>query len=174
MAPLSFQDVTGRMKMKKLLMVTAAVCSIQASAFADETLKFRSVYYVTSVQSQDVGDIDGHTMSLVRASGLASLPDGAVATDNFTTTTDYVKGSGPFLLHGIITFSDGSALYYETNGSVMVDGAKTNNKGTIRIIGGKGQFQGAKGDGSLTGQRLQAQIGAGAEIYSDVVLNIKK
>jgi hypothetical protein len=96
--------------MKKLLMVTAALCAIPASAFADEALKVRSVYHVTSVQSQDVGDIDAHTMSLVRASGLASFSDGAVATDNFTTTTDYVKGSGPFLLHGIITFSDGSAL----------------------------------------------------------------
>jgi hypothetical protein len=149
------------MKMKKLLMVTAALCAIPAGAFADEAIKFRAVYHVTSVQSQDVGDIDAHTMSLVRASGLASFPDGALATDNFTTTTDYVKGSGPFLLHGIITFSDGSALYYQTNGSVTVDGAKTNNKGTITIVGGKGRFQGAKGDGSFTGQRLQAQIGAG-------------
>jgi hypothetical protein len=162
------------MKMKKLLMVAAALCAIPAAAFADETLKFRSVYHVTSVQSQDVGDIDGHTMSLARASGLASLPDGSVATDNFTATTDYVKGTGPFFLHGIITFSDGSALFYQSNGSVTVEGAKTDNKGTITILGGRGRFQGAKGDGSFAGQRLQAQLAGGAEIYSDFVINIKK
>jgi hypothetical protein len=160
--------------MKKLLLVTAAVLAIAPGAFADETLKFRSIYHVISAQSQDVGDIDGHTMSLARVSGLASFPDGRVATDNFTVTTDYIKGSGPFHLHGIITFSDGSALFYQANGTVMVDGARTNNKGTITILGGKGRFEGAKGDGTTTGQRLQTQLGAGAEIYGDAVINIKK
>jgi hypothetical protein len=160
------------MKMKKLLLITAALCS--TTAFADETLKYRSIYHVTSAQSQDVGDIDGHAMTLARASGLATFPDGSVATDNFTVTTDYIKGSGPFHLHGIITFSDGSALFYQANGTVMVDGARTNNKGTITILGGKGRFEGAKGDGTTTGQRLQTQLGAGAEIYGDAVINIKK
>jgi hypothetical protein len=160
-------DYVWEMKMKKLLLITAALCAIPASAFADETLKFRSVYHVTFVQSQDVGDIDGHTMSVARASGLASLPDGSVATDNFTATTDYVKGLGPFLRHGIITFSDGSALFYQSNGSVTVDGAKTDNKGTITILGGKGRFQGAKGDGSFAGQRLQAQLASLDHVFGD-------
>jgi hypothetical protein len=32
----------------------------------------------------------------------------------------------------------------------------------------------AKGDGTMTGARMQPQAGVGAEIYNDVVLNIKK
>jgi hypothetical protein len=52
-----------------LLFPTAAQSVIVTGAFADETLKFRSVYHVTAAQAQDIGDIDGHMMS----SG--SLPD---------------------------------------------------------------------------------------------------
>ncbi len=52
--------------MKVFLLVTAGLC-IPASGFADEALKFRAITHLTSVQSQDVGDVDGHAMSLVRA-----------------------------------------------------------------------------------------------------------
>ena len=36
-----------------------------------ETLNFRLVTHVTSVQSLDIGDVDGHAASLARFSGLA-------------------------------------------------------------------------------------------------------
>ena len=39
--------------------------------------------HATSVQSQDIGDIDGHAALLARFSGLASFPDGAVDTTYF-------------------------------------------------------------------------------------------
>jgi hypothetical protein len=78
--------------MKKLLFVTA-LCAIPATGFADETLKYRSVYHTTALQSQDVHDTDGHILALVSASGLASLPDGSVGLDNFVGTLDYIKGS---------------------------------------------------------------------------------
>ena len=79
-------------------------------AKADETLKYRSVYHITAAQAQDVGDVDGHTMSLVRVSGLASFLDGSVGADNIVSATDYVKGSGPFLVYGSLTLNDGSVI----------------------------------------------------------------
>jgi hypothetical protein len=160
--------------MRSIFLATAALSVIATSALADETLKYRSVYHVTAAQAQDIGDVDGHTMSLVRASGLASFRDGSVGTDYFVATTDYVKGSGPFSLYGGLTLNDGSVLWIKSIGAVVVEGAKTNNKGIITVLGGKGRFEGAKGDGSFTGERLQAQLGTGAEIYSDITINIKK
>jgi hypothetical protein len=160
--------------MYRIMMCVAVGAFFTSTAFADETLKYRSVYHITAAQAQDVGDVDGHTMSLVRAFGLASFSDGSVATDYFVSTTDYVKGSGPFLNYGGLAFNDGSVLWYKTNGAVVAEGTKTSNKGTITIFGGKGRFEGAKGDGTITGGRLQVQLGSGAELYSDVTLNIKK
>jgi hypothetical protein len=60
-----------------IIAILAAIFAMPVKA--DETLKFRSIYHATSVQSQDVGDVDGHTLSVVRISGLASFPDGSVA-----------------------------------------------------------------------------------------------
>jgi hypothetical protein len=154
-----------------IIVILAAVFAMPAQA--DETLKYRSVYHVTEAQAQDVGDVEGHTMSLIRVSGLASFPDGSVGTDNLVSATDYVKGSGPFLVYGSLTLSDGSVFWYKTNGIAAVQGTTTNFTGTITIVRGKGRFERAKGDGSITGERLQI-LAAGAELYVDVTLNINK
>jgi hypothetical protein len=44
----------------------------------------------------------------------------------------------------------------------------------LTIIGGKGRYVGAKGDGMATGIRYQPLPGAGAEIATEATLNIKK
>jgi hypothetical protein len=133
--------------MKVFLLVTAALC-IPASGFADEALKFRAITHLTSVQSQDVGDVDGHAMSLVRPSGIAWLPDGSIGATYFTTITDYVKGSGEIVrVYQNVTFEDGSQLWFKTTGSAAVEGTKTDLKGSITVLGGTGRFAGAHYDG---------------------------
>jgi hypothetical protein len=155
------------------------ICAAAAGAFcvntaaADEALKYRGVYQAASVQSQDVGDVDGHTISVVRLSGLGSFPDGSVGTDYSVGTTDYIKGSGSFFNYGGVTLNDGSVLRYSWKGTATVQGAKTSFTGTVTILGGKGRFEGAKGDGTVTGERLQT-LATGAQLYIDVTLNIKK
>jgi hypothetical protein len=92
----------------------AAVVAILAahSAMADETLKFRTILHATAVQTQNVGDIEGHTMSLGRFEGLATFPGGTVGTAYFTTVTDYVHGSGEIMrVYYNITFDDGSVIW---------------------------------------------------------------
>jgi hypothetical protein len=163
------------MKMKKLLLITGALCAIPASAFADETLKMRSVYHVIAVQTEALGDVDGHTMSVVRGSGVVLLPDGGGgAPSYFVSTTDYIKGNGPFTYYADIAFSDGSTLWFKGNGQAVVKGNETELKASLAIVGGTGRFAGAKGDGAMTGTRLQALVAAGGEIYNDFSLNIKK
>jgi hypothetical protein len=160
--------------MRPVLLATAVLGVISTAAFADETLKYRSVYHIAAVQSQEVPDTDGHVISLIRASGLASLPDGSVATDNLFATVDYVKGSGPIVTYGTVAFGDGSVLFTKFNGMGTTDGTKTSFKGTLTILGGKGRYEGAKGDGTAVGARIAPQPAAGAQLYNDIVLNIKK
>jgi hypothetical protein len=64
-------------------------------------------------------------------------------------------------------------LWLKNNATAAVRGTKTNINGMITIVGGKGRFEGAKGDGSFTGGRFQA-LAASAEVCADVTLNIKK
>jgi hypothetical protein len=79
--------------MYRVLMCAAAGVLCINAASADETLKARTVYYTTSVQSQSAPDADGHVLSLVSSTGLASYPDGSIATVSVLASTDYVKGA---------------------------------------------------------------------------------
>jgi hypothetical protein len=82
-------------------------------AQADEMIETRIVMHATSVQTQDVGDVDGHVLGLIRASGIASFQDGSTATAFFVAQTDYVKGSGTNSTFSNLTFNDGSELWYK-------------------------------------------------------------
>jgi hypothetical protein len=111
-----------------IVVILATIFAIPTKA--DETLKYRGVYQAASVQSQDVGDVvDGHTMSVVRLSGLGSFPDGSVGTDYSVGTTDYIEGSGSFFNYGGVTLNDGSVLRYSWKGTATVQGAKTSFTG---------------------------------------------
>jgi hypothetical protein len=139
----------------------------------DETLKFRMVTRVTSAQSLDIGDVDGHVASLARFSGLAFFSDGAVGTVYFTSIADYIKGAGTFTLYPIVTFEDGSVLWLKSIGTGMVEGTKTQFVGALVVLGGKGRFDGAKGAGTLTGTRY-TPLSIGADLVSDYTVNIEK
>jgi hypothetical protein len=110
---------------------------------------------------------------VARFSGLASFPDGAVGTSYFTTATDYIKGAGTLTAYNNLTLKDGSVLWFKTVGTATVEGTISLIKGTITVLGGKGRFEGAKGDGTVGGERL-TPLAAGAELYNDIVINIKK
>lgn len=138
-----------------------------------ETLSFRMVTHVTSAQSLDVGDVEGHVASLARFSGLAFLPDGVVGTVQFASLADYTDGAGTFTLFPVLVFDDGSALWLRSTGVGTVDGTKTWFAGTLTVIGGKGRFQGAQGDGTLTGTRY-TPLSVGADLVSDYTVNFRK
>jgi hypothetical protein len=44
---------------------------------------------------------------------------------------------------------------------------------SVSVLSGKGRFDGAKGDGTLSGARL-APLAIGADLYLDFVINVKK
>src|SRR6266851_857953 len=61
-----------------------AGCGRSAS---DEVLKFRIVSHIASVQIANVGDVEGHALSVARQEGLAFLSDGSVGAAVLTATT---------------------------------------------------------------------------------------
>ncbi len=159
----------------KRLLLSAALCSLSVSgALADEALKHRVVYHVTLLQSQEVGDVAGHALGIARATGLAMLPDGSIATTQFVADLDFTNGSGPVKVYGSINYGDGSVLWIRNDVESTMKGDRADLKGNLTILGGKGRFAGATGTGSLTGYRVQAMPGGGAEVYNDITLNLKK
>jgi len=158
-----------------LTLGTMALLWSGASSYAraDETLKFRAIAHATSVQSQDVGDVDGHLISVGRFSGIASFPDGAVGTTYFVFVTDYIKSSGTFSTHNNLTLNDGSVLWYKLNGTTKVEQTISRSQGTVTVVGGTGKYEGAKGDGTITGVRVPG-LATGVDRYDDFVINVKK
>jgi hypothetical protein len=86
---------------------------------------------------------------------------------------DAVPGSGSTGSgYYTITFADGSELWLTYTGGNKVIAGKTVGKGTAIVIGGKGRYAGAKGEGTYEGEAIGgAPDGIG---YIDNVINIKK
>jgi hypothetical protein len=162
------------MKFPVILALSASVITT-GLARADEMLKFRLFMHVTGVQTHEVPDVDGHTMSAIKFTGLASFPDGAVGTATLVATTDYIKGSGTFSNYVTVNAKDGSTLTYKmTNAPAKTEGAVTIfPEAPATVVRGTGRWDGVKGDGSQNGARL-TPLAAGAELYVDATLNLKK
>jgi hypothetical protein len=159
--------------MRSILLATAVLSVIANRALADETLKWRHVQHAASIQTQQVGDVGGHTLSLYRLPGLASFTDGSTGTTMVIGTNDGVNGSGPANGYLILTFSDGSQVWAKYTGEVKVEGNRVPRKGTFTVIGGKGRYVGAKGDGTWQGDGSLVE-NPDYLAYIDGVLNIKK
>ena len=154
--------------MRRIIIICALGGLLSLPAKADETLKFRIVGHATSFQSQDVGDVDGHALILARLSGLASFPDGSVGSVNWTLQGDDIKGDGTWMTYVNVTLLDGSVLRYKATGSQKASGPIT---ASLSVLGGKGRFEHAKGDGSINGAYPPE---TGPNSYFEIVINIKK
>ena len=84
-----------------------------------------------------------------------------------------MKGSGTNSTYSNLTFDDGSVLWYKSAGMATADGARTIFRGTITVLGGKGRFAGAKGEGGYNGARI-GPLASGADLFLDQMINVKK
>jgi hypothetical protein len=64
-------------------------------------------------------------------------------------------------------------LHIRAHGATKVVGGRAEIKATSEIVGGKGRFAGAKGDGASFGIR-PAQLAGGVEYYQDCTVSLKK
>jgi hypothetical protein len=145
-------------------------------ARADEVVKFRMFMHAISVQSQEVGDVDGHVLYVGRYSGLASFSDGSVGPGTLTFTADYVKGAGTFSTYFSVTPSEGATLWIKVDGTAKPEGTTTVfPEAPATVVGGSGRFEGAKGDGTFVrGVRFTPLPGVPATLWNAFVINVKK
>ena len=78
----------------RIILACALAGILGVPAKADETLKWRQVQYVASVQSQQVGDVTGHVQGFIRYPGIASFPDGSTARTFVFNAFDGISGPG--------------------------------------------------------------------------------
>jgi hypothetical protein len=159
--------------MRSASFAIAMLSIISTSALADETLKWRHVQHTASLQTLQVGDATGHALNIYRLPGMAFFPDGSTGTTFVFGTSDVVNGSGPVNGYMNLKFNDGSELWTKYTGAVKVDGNHVPRKGTFTVIGGKGRYAGAQGDGTWEGDGALI-TGADGVNYIDSVVNIKK
>lgn len=90
-----------------LVLLTAV--SFPPELTAQQSLEGRIVGHVLpeGVTVVDVGDVPGHTVTLVQARGLAFLDDGQVAELSATETLDHVDGGGTYRAYEILPFESG-------------------------------------------------------------------
>jgi hypothetical protein len=156
--------------MRSIVLAIAAVSIIATSSLADEALKWRQAQHFASTQTQQVGDINGHTVNVFRLVGIVFFADSRIGTSVVLGTSDVVNGSGSANGYGFITFSDGSELWTKWTGDVKPSGGGD----TLLVTGGKGRFVGAKGDGTWETHVPTIPFGAEYVGYVDDVANIKK
>ena len=148
-------------------------------ARADEVLKFRMFMHATSVQTQEVGDVDGHVLTLGHYSGLVAFSDGSVGTGTLTFTGEFgehVKGVGRFYAYFSLTPAKDSTLWIRVaDGTAKPEGTTTVfPEAPATVLGGAGRFEGAKGDGTFVGGVRLTPLAAGAELWNEFVINVKK
>ena len=142
---------------------------------ADEKITGRIVLHYAKMETVEVGDIPGHILGVAQQVGLVLYSAGGVAKKTATFTVDLLKGKGIFSEYSVITDHDGSTLFSKAVGTAgpVDDGKKIFIEAKIECIGGTGRYEGFKGTGIVTGERV-GDMKAGGDSYYDFTLNCKK
>ena len=132
-------------------------------------VKCRETGHVPKVQVIEVGDVPGHIIGVAELAAVLSCDDGSVATTSAKFMTDLTQGSGKARSYWMATYEDGSTIRAIGQNTITVnpDGKTARFEGPLENIKGTGRFEGIKGGGSITGKRLAALPGAGAQYYVD-------
>jgi hypothetical protein len=104
-----------------------------------------------------VGSDGAVTYGWNRLVGTATV-DGRPVGVEMLGNVNYVKGSGPIFGFVTFTFSDGSSLGVQFQGSATAtsDGGETSFAATMGVVGGTGRYASATGAGTFTGSRKAA------------------
>lgn len=169
--------------MKRFAMILVTLLSttlvlVPPTQAADE-MAGRNFGHAQKVEMIEVGDVPGHFLGVSQSSGLSFYTkgpeSGEIATRVYTTIFDVVKGKGTFTGHEVKTFKDGSTLFVKYGGTqTPLDGGKrTGYEGTWELTGGTGRYAGAKGNGTLKGERI-GDPKTGGDSYFDFTGTITK
>lgn len=123
-----------------------AACAWQPAAAADQSLEFKLVTRALEVKALDAKNIDGQSIGVAKAHGVAYFKDGRIASKDFVSSWDYSKGAGSILGYSTYTFEDGSTITARFTGSRRASGEV---QGQYTVLSGTGAFAGAQGTGTF-------------------------
>jgi hypothetical protein len=127
----------------------------------------RQVYYMTTIQTLKVPDVEGHTVNLLEAKGIFSSEKWGAALVYQINTLDFIKGAGTFQGYAHITYPDGSTTTSKFEGKSTGGGVGTtgmaSSEGTWTYVKGTGKFQGIQGRGTF-----KSYVLAPSQFYSDL------
>ena len=162
------------MKIKIGLILFILVISFNYLAAQSKTLKFDMRYQVSKNDVAIVNDSLHHRMGLATGSGNALFADGTNAAVSVFFVYDYTSGNGSFIEYDILTFPDNSTITVQSLGQSMgsFQGKDPLFSATVSVIGGTGSYNGAAGDGSMTGNRQEA-LKDGVTVKLSFTINLK-
>jgi hypothetical protein len=149
------------------ILVISALILGSAIQVGAETMKFKSYSYVTKSESIPVGDVEGHTLSVIIRRSFVLFDNGEVATGRAVVSTDMIKGSGSSIQYRTLTFTDGSTIVERGVGKQ----GGTASAAESEIIKGTGRFEGIKGTSTSKSKILPAEKDeAGVKLVSEVTM----
>jgi hypothetical protein len=126
----------------------------------------REVYYVTTIHTLKVPDVEGHTNNLFEAKAIGFSEKWGAYLIYETLTLDITKGEGTHQGYNHQTFPDGSTITLKFEGKNMGAGrgitGSSSSEGTWTYIKGTGKFAGIQGRGTY-----KSHIMDPAQWYSD-------
>ena len=136
-----------RQSLRGILIGAAAVVATSSIAFAGEQkLEFKLVTrLVNPTTALEAANIEGQTMIVSKAVGVAYFKDGRVASKDFIVTLDLRSGSGPYKGYSTYTFEDGSSITASFTGERKAG----ESHGIYTIVSGTGTYANATGTGSF-------------------------
>jgi hypothetical protein len=142
---------------------------------ADEKITGRVVAHFTKIETMEVGDAPGHILGIAQQAGMMFRSTGEVAKKTATFHFDFLKGKGSFVDYSQYADQDGSTLFIKAIGNAgpTDDGKKFIIAGNFECVGGTGKYEGYKGTGTFTGERI-GDSKTGGDAYYDFSMNCRK
>ena len=147
-----------------LLAAGGMLLTLSTSASAQQKYVYKGVPGSTKYVEQhaiDVGDVSGHQVRVARLQTKygdeAPVFDGVkVVESNASLSSDYINGSGRFVVYVVLTLANGDKIYERGEAtslsSVAADGSKrTSFSEALNIVGGSGKFSTIRGTLNQTG-----------------------
>ena len=109
----------------------------------------REVYYMLTIHTLKVPDVEGHAIHLLEAKGIGFNEKWGAYLIYVSQTLDLIKGEGPFQGYSQHTYPDGFTITVKFEGKNKGAGRGTtgasSSEGTWRYIKGTGKFEGIQG-----------------------------
>jgi len=119
---------------------------------------FREVFYMTTIHTLKVPDVEGHAIHLLESKGISFSEKWGTALNHQIFTLDLIKGIGTLQGYTYTTYPDGSTSTTKFEAKSTASGATATgvaiSEGTYTYVKGTGKFGGIQGGGTFKSYTL--------------------